>query len=222
VWFSKFFLCKEVTGMKDLRHRASALFAVAALAGLVGSVRADVVPSPPDDLLLQANGGVAAQSSTTFGAPASNANDGNRAGNFFVDGSTSHTDFGLQWLEVKTPAANLIGKVIVWNRTDCCSERLSPFEVQIFNGAAMVFTTGPINFNQTIFIPTSTTGASGDEINIPGILGDRVRVQLDRQDYLHLAELEAYAIPEPTSVALLAIGGLGATVFAWRRKRRMA
>lgn len=82
--------------------RVGALLATVALAILTVPTRADVIPSPANDLLSQANGGVAAQDTTTFGAPASRANDGNRDGDFFgeaSDNSVSHNNGG-DFLEV--------------------------------------------------------------------------------------------------------------------------
>ena len=51
-----------------------------------------------------------------------------------------------------------------------------------------------------LFIPTSTSGASGYEIPIdPPVVGDRVRIELvgdlRGDSFLHIAELEAYAPP---------------------------
>jgi alpha-L-fucosidase len=201
---------------------------------LTGPARADVIPSPANDLLSQANGGVAAQDSTAFGAPASRANDGNRDGDFFgeaTDNSVSHDDGSIAgWLEVQMPASHVLNQVDVWNRTDGnLEQRLTPFEVQIFLGPTMVYTTGAMAYVQTVFIPDAEggPGASGMVIPIPNVLGDRVRVQKDDVNFLHLAELEAYGpliapIPEPGSCALLAMGALGTGVYVWRRRRRSA
>src|SRR5690242_7137773 len=118
--------------MNNLR---SALFAAGVLAVLVGFARADAIPSPAEDLLLAANGGVATQSSTAWSAPPDLGIDGNRAGGFFTDMSVTHTGpmsgppTELPWLEVTIPAATEIGEVIVWNRTDCCRQRINPFVI---------------------------------------------------------------------------------------------
>lgn len=127
------------------------------------------------------------------------------------------------------PAPQVIGQVDVWNRTDGgLEQRLTPFEVQIFNGAAMVYTTGPMAYVESLFIPDAENGpgASGMFIPIPNVFGDRVRVQKDDGNFLHLAELEAYAgqavVPEPASWVLLTVGGLCTGIFAWRRRRRKA
>jgi hypothetical protein len=66
----------------------------------------------------------ATQSTTDFGGDASRAVDGNIDGGFF-NGSVTHTVGALnQWWMVDLGAEHLIDSVIVYNRTDCCSERL--------------------------------------------------------------------------------------------------
>ncbi len=65
------------------------------------------------------------QSSTAFGGDASRAVDGNMDGTY-NNGSVTHSDLenGAWWM-VDLGAEYLIQNVTVYNRTDCCSERLS-------------------------------------------------------------------------------------------------
>jgi len=152
-----------------------------------------------------ANGGVATQSSTGFSAPASRGNDGNRDGHFFNGTSVTHTnsEFGAWW-EVAFASVEEINQILIFNRTDCCSERINTFSVRLYDsGGSEVWS----DTNNT-FTPTITgTNLSGMQIDAPGVLAKRLRVQLDGTNYLHLAEVEAYnVVPEPATLAALAAG----------------
>jgi hypothetical protein len=77
----------------------------------------------------------AAQSSTAFGGLAARAIDGNRSSRYF-DGSCTHTALAQtnpSWTaELSSADASRVAKVVIQNRSDCCSERL--FGVQVFIG----------------------------------------------------------------------------------------
>lgn len=77
-----------------------------------------------------AKGRPATQQSTGYDAPASRAVDGNTDGAFF-NGSVSHTAEPSQqaWWQVDLGASKSVGEVQVWNRTDCCADRLKDFWV---------------------------------------------------------------------------------------------
>lgn len=151
-----------------------------------------------------ANGGVATQSSTGFSGPAGRANDGNRSGNWSSN-SVSHTnsEFGAWW-EVAFASVQEINQILIFNRTDCCSNRIDTFSVRLYDsGGSEVWS----DTNNT-FTPTITgTNLSGMQIDAPGVLAKRLRVQLDGTNYLHVAEVEAYnVVPEPATLAALAAG----------------
>lgn len=71
----------------------------------------------------------ATQSSTAYGADASRAVDGNTDGNFFNNSVTHTADSG--WWQVDLGSAQRVGNVVLWNRTDCCSERLQNFALLV-------------------------------------------------------------------------------------------
>jgi len=74
-----------------------------------------------------AQGAAAAQSSTAWGGHASRAADGSTDGG---NNSVTHTNYEHQpWLEVDLGQTRTVYGVTIWNRTDCCSDRLSNFEV---------------------------------------------------------------------------------------------
>jgi hypothetical protein len=81
-------------------------------------------------------GAFATQSSTLASCPApiggcaaGLAVDGQTSGNFWA-GSVTHTNEDLNaWWQIDLGASLPIGRVDVWNRTDCCGTRLSDFYV---------------------------------------------------------------------------------------------
>ena len=82
-------------------------------------------PTPPPAQNNIALNKPTSQSSTAFDGLASRAVDGNTDGNFF-NGSVTHSDQenGAWWM-VDLGAEYLIHNVTVYNRSDCCSERLT-------------------------------------------------------------------------------------------------
>lgn len=164
-----------------------------------------------------ANGGVASQSSVWNAQNTPDkGNDGNRDGDY--NGlSMMHTNFESgAWYKIDFATATSISQVNVFNRTDSYSERLSPFTVLLSLNGSSVWGATNQTFAQNISDPNPTV--SGMSFSMPGVLADSVMVQLDRTEYLHLAELEAIGtVPEPASfLALMA----GAGILARRRKSR--
>jgi hypothetical protein len=135
--------------------------------------------------------GVATQSSTAYdgpqyngSGPASRANDGNTDGQY-DHGSVSCTGQQLGWWQVKLDQPYALDTVNIWNRTDCCSTRINPFRVNVYLGTKLVTS---VEHN---VMPTSNNFA----INLDGVVGDRVRVELERADWLQLAEVQVFGKP---------------------------
>ncbi|MEQ9302317.1 MAG: carbohydrate-binding protein, partial [Marinoscillum sp.] len=126
--------------------------------------------------------GTATQSSTAYSGVASRAIDGNTSGNW-SDGSVTHTsaDTSNPWWEVDLGGTYDIDYIDIYNRTNCCSERLSNFTVSVIDGSTTTF---------------SQTFASYPDpsisINTGGAIGDLVRVQINGTGTLSLAEVEVY------------------------------
>ncbi|XP_019621358.1 PREDICTED: uncharacterized protein LOC109467748 [Branchiostoma belcheri] len=89
--------------------------------------------SPPSGVNI-ALGKAAFQTSDPIGAPASRAVDGNTDTNYLA-GSCTHTNFDpgeadpSWWVDLGQPCA--IDRVVIFNRQECCPERLNPFNIHI-------------------------------------------------------------------------------------------
>ncbi len=127
----------------------------------------------------------ATQSSDLFGLTASFAVDGNRD-NF------SHTDENANaWIEIDLQNQFRITQINVWNRPDCCADRLS--EYQVFT-SDVPFTSKDIvtTANQSgvgVFFQEATA-ARPTSVNIGGRIARYVRIQLIGTNFLHPSEIE--------------------------------
>jgi len=161
------------------------------------------------NVALAANGGSAVESSSSWGANASLAIDGNTNGNFF-SGSVTHTlDDPQAFWQVNLSKAASVASVVVWNRTDCCGDRLSPFNLQLFSGANPVASFDNVTFAENV----TAAGSSGMAFDLAGAVGDLVRIQLAGTNYLSLAEVQVFS--EVTHAPLPgALWLLGSALFA--------
>jgi hypothetical protein len=149
-----------------------------------------VTPTGSSNLAL---GRTAAQSSSYGGTSnAQNAVDGNTDGNY-VDGSITHTNQeSTPWWQVTLTAPATINNVVIWNRTDCCTDRLSDYWVFVSNTPFAATDTpstlqnraGTWSSHQTT-IPSPSTS-----IAVPAVQGQYVRVQLSGFNFLSLAEVQ--------------------------------
>jgi hypothetical protein len=142
----------------------------------------------------------ASQSSIAFDAPASRAVDGNTSGNW-SNNSVTHTNFEHQpWWQVDLGSVQQIGAVILWNRTDCCSERLSNFYVLVSdNPFSSADLTATINQAGVSNYYTADSVGTSKEIGVYRS-GRYVRVQLAGDNYLSLAEVEVRGVASGASV----------------------
>ena len=147
-----------------------------------------------DPIINVAPVGTATQSSTytasPAGGPATLAIDGNTNGNWFASSVTS-TNYEYQpWWQVDLGASYAIDSINVWNRSDCCADRLSNFYILVSEQP----------FASTNLVSTlSQPGVTGYYIVGQGgypttqaiqRTGRYVRVQLTGTNYLSLAEVE--------------------------------
>jgi hypothetical protein len=122
-----------------------------------------------------------AQSTTALDGVAARAVDRRTDGNWH-NGSVTHTALEAQpWWLVDLGTVADIDKVILYNRTDCCGERLSAFDIQVSNDGS------------SWRIAASSPGIA--PAVAPFLLrttGRFVRVRLRGTDYLSLAEVEVF------------------------------
>jgi NedA-like, galactose-binding domain len=129
----------------------------------------------------------ATQSSTAFDAPASRGVDGNTSGNWANNSVTSTANEHQPWWQVDLGGIQQIEVVKLWNRTDCCSDRLGNFHVLVSNNP-FSSTDLAATINQAGVSNYYTSGAVGlaKEIGVYRS-GRYVRVQLAGDNFLSLA-----------------------------------
>ncbi len=162
-----------------------------------------VISIPPFDGNI-AVWGTATQSSTGFGGAPSRAIDGNTSGQW-ASGTISHTtNEAGSWWEVELFGDSTVDTIVLWNRMDCCSERLSNFRVSVLDGDR-VEVWGSDHFTDLSFPDTS---AAGYEIDAEGVEGRYVRVERLGADsggnnFMSLAECQVFGEgPEPEAPEL--------------------
>jgi hypothetical protein len=161
--------------------------------GNAAQTRFQLAASSPDWNL--AMGKPAAQSSNygpTSGAGA--AVDGDTDGQF-PNGSVTATNADANaWWEVDLGASVPIGSITIWNRTDCCRERLEDFWVFV-SGAPFRPTDTPATLKSRAGIWSSHQAAAPDpsvRITPSAAAGRYIRVQLGGTNYLSIAEVQVF------------------------------
>lgn len=132
--------------------------------------------------------GIATQSSTGSGGDASRAIDGNTDGNFGA-GSVTHTSgTDIPFWEVDLNDVYEVDRVVIWNRTDCCGERLTNFEVLALDGAFGVVYSEILYSGEGEFAPESF------EVVFPAGTNARwISIQPFEEGILSLAEVEVFS-----------------------------
>ncbi len=120
------------------------------------------------------------------------ARDGNTDGDW-RNRSVTHTELDVNaWWEVDLGSVKTIDHVLLWNRTDCCGERLVPYYVLVSD---VPFVSTDLD---TARAQAGVTEAFFDQEPSPtqrvdlNRSGRFVRIQLAGSNYLSLAEVEVY------------------------------
>lgn len=128
-----------------------------------------------------------------YGRPvAQRAVDGNTNGDY-ADGSVTHTGRDRQaWLEVDLGVQRKVDRIRLYNRTDCCSARLSMFHVLVSDKPFVATALAP-NLKSPAVSDYYVERIVNGVLEIPvGRKARYVRVQLAGTGYLSLAELEVW------------------------------
>jgi RHS repeat-associated protein len=134
-----------------------------------------------------------ATQSSAYGGDPSRAVDGNTDGNYW-DNAVTHTGYDLYaWWQVDLGTTRPVGDVDIWNRTDCCGNRLSAFYV--FAKETPFVGSTPADLTQepgvtSQFVPGNAQYPTTVTI---GHSARYVRVQLSGQNYLSLAEVMVWS-----------------------------
>jgi len=120
-------------------------------------------------------------SSEYHGTPASRAIDGN-TNQHWNGGSCTHTmNWGHPWWNADfVGGAKAVKKVEIWNRSDCCQNRLSGAKVY-------VKTIGGVHQE----CDGTATSGSVSTFQCKDLIGDNLSVNLQKTDYLTLCEVKA-------------------------------
>ena len=129
-------------------------------------------------------------------AIAASAVDGNTDGNFF-DGSVTATNLDTNaWWQVDLGASAIVNSIVIWNRTDCCADRLGDYWIFV---SSTPF--GPTDTPTTLQSRAETWSSHQTTIPSPstsvlasGAQGQYVRVQLSGTNYLSLAEVQVMGV----------------------------
>jgi hypothetical protein len=138
-------------------------------------------PVLPDNIALASNGAVATQSYTTHGGSASRAIDGNTDGNW-GGGSVTHTAaMANPYWEVALGDYYNVTRVDVYNRLDCCSDRLTNFVLNVYRGGINIYSVN------------SNTRDNFYKLDVPNVICDKVQIMLPGNSrILSLAEVLVY------------------------------
>ena len=136
----------------------------------------------------------ATQSSTGFSGVAERAIDGNTSG-IWSHGSITHTGLTSQpWWSAELSSQANIEEVVLWNRTNCCSNRLSDFYLLISEAPFATNSLSELLSDSNVW-SSFHAGAVGESVSIPvEATGQYVRVQLTGQNFLSLAEVQVYGV----------------------------
>ncbi len=114
--------------------------------------------------------------------------DGNTDG-YFLNKSTTHTSYEQgAWWQVDLGSKKNINQIIIYNRTDCCVDRLSNYQVSISNKADFSTHTYQQDFH------VAPNPKKTIKLNTPGKQGRYVRIQLLDKNYLSLAEVQVMGV----------------------------
>lgn len=122
------------------------------------------------------------QSSTDYDGYSGRAVDGDTYGAYSGNSVTHTASNAGAWWRVDLGTTRNVDTVTVWNRTDCCTDRLSSFYVELLDSNGAVVTSRYY----------SGTQPKSQDFDMGGRAGRYVRVRLAGTNYLSLAEVQVW------------------------------
>jgi hypothetical protein len=156
------------------------------------------------------------QSTTLANSPAARAVDGSTEGDWYSE-SVSHTDTAANsWWQDDLGSSRFISTINVWNRRDCCGDRLDDFWVFVSDNP-FTSTNLATTIAQSGVQGTHITTQAGSPTTIDiGRTGRYVRVQLNNTDYLALSEVQVYADPPASTTTYGGVALADSPTGFWR------
>ena len=132
---------------------------------------------------------LATQSSTASNAKASRATDGNTDTTFSKNSCTATKEEESPWWSVDLERQMAVKSVTVYNRGDCCGDRLNGFEVKVGDNSKWERNPG---------CGGNTTATQGESslVDCEGKKGRFVSVVVPRKTTLHLCEVRIMVLPK--------------------------
>ena len=98
--------------------------------------------------------GVGASSSSVINGDATNF-----GANKLIDGTVDHgnkpahtNSSDAEWMQIELPSEKAVSKVIIYNRTDCCSDRIMNSTLKLIDGSGTDVKTFSITYNQPVYV----------------------------------------------------------------------
>jgi hypothetical protein len=147
----------------------------------------------PDNLAL---GGSTFETTNPYGAGPERGVDGNTSGQW-ADGSVFHTGTGYNSNDIMSPGGEFwfvdmhglhtVRRVVLFNRTDCCQDRLSHFRINYWDPVQNIW--NPL-LDESSFVADAGNPIMG--FDVPPTLTGFIMIQKTDSNYLHLAEVEVF------------------------------
>ncbi len=160
-----------------------------------------LTPPPPPNENIALNKPTA-QSSTSHGGVSSRAVDGNTSGSYQAS-SVTHTDMEQGWWRVDLGDVYDISEINVYNRTDCCSDRIVGANVYV----GLIESTNPNDYTE--IAPLQNLSVQSFSPN--NVQGRYVFIKRTNTGVLSLAEVEVFGVPNFTYQSNLTVYGQGNT-----------
>ncbi|MEM7797635.1 MAG: DUF1800 family protein [Chloroflexota bacterium] len=179
-------------------------------------------PSPiPDGGLNLALGKTVSQSSTINGGMPERAVDGDTNGTW-VEGSITHTGLDSQpWWQVdlgsdSDAAAQFnIDEIVLYNRTDCCSNRLSNFHIFVSAADMSSRSVSELLADSTVWKTEVISPVEEELSSLINTTGRYVKIQLSgTNNYLSLAEVKVFGSLSTNSGSTVQIGQSSPNAYA--------